>query len=510
MWNPGNLKFNLEAHRQISDWKKYLKYLIKKIKTMKNKLLSILFVLAGVIDTFAQQPSEYVYISTFESLQKRATPQWYNDAKLGIFIHWGLYSVPGWATPTTTPDKVTDWKAFYKSNPYAEWYLNSLRINGSPTQLHHEKVYGENFDYYSFRDTLINQTKNWNSEVWADLFSATGARYVVLTSKHHDGFTMYPSRIINPFMEKEKINSPRDYVGELVKAVRNKGMKYGIYYSGGLDWSFNQSPITNLWPDLFESMPKSVAYTAYADCQLHELIQKYKPDILWNDVNYPKNGDLLGIFAELINLNNDAVINDRWGQYPELANFTTPEYQVMDSIVTKKWETCRGLGYSFGYNQVETDVQLLSSEELIHLLIDIVSKNGNLLLNVGPKSDGTIPENQLKRLTDLGEWMKINSEGIHYTHPYVIPSALLKDATEVRFTQKNEDLYIFLLSAPKNKSILIPSCKISQSSNVLLYGTDIEQLSFSTVGDGIEIKLPKNMEFKFAKMIKITGVFSQK
>ncbi len=306
-----------------------------------KKIFFVVFFLAIARITFAQNTKDIVYISSQESLQKRATPQWYNDAKLGIFIHWGLYSAPAWATPTTAPDKVQDWKAFYKSNPYSEWYLNSLRINGSPTQMQHEKVYGKLFDYYNFKDTLINQTSNWNAETWANVFSSTGARYVVLTSKHHDGFTMYPSRIINPFMEKEKINCPRDYVGELGKAIRKKGMKYGIYYSGGLDWSFNQSPITNLWPDLFESMPKSIAYTAYADCQVHEIVQKYKPDILWNDVNYPKNGDLLGIFAELFNLNISAVINDRWQQYPELANFTTPEYKVMDSIVTKKWETCR-------------------------------------------------------------------------------------------------------------------------------------------------------------------------
>jgi len=252
-------------------------------------------------------------------------------------------------------------------------------------------------------------------------------------------------------------------------------------------------------------MPKTIASNDYADCQVHELIHKYKPDILWNDVNYPKNGDLLGIFAELFNLNHNAVINDRWGQYPELANFTTPEYQVMDLIVSKKWETCRGMGYSFGYNQVEGDAQLLSSEEIIHLLIDIVSKNGNLLLNVGPKADGTIPENQLKRLTELGEWMKINSEGIYDTHPYVVPSAILKDGTKVRFTQKQEDLYIFLLTKPKGKSILIPSCKTSQSSTVLLFGEKIESLSFSKVGDGIEIKLPENMDFKFAKMIKVAN-----
>ncbi len=471
-----------------------------------RKMILIMAILAIARITFAQETSEKVYLSTKESLSTRKAPQWYNDAKLGIFIHWGLYSVPAWATPTTTPDKVTDWRAFYKSNPYAEWYLNSLRINGSPTQTHHEKVYGKDYDYYNFSDTLINQAKQWNADSWSTIFSNIGARYVVFTTKHMDGFTMYPSRITNPFMEKEKINSPLDFTGELCQSVRAKGMKFGVYYCGGLDLTFNQSPITNLWPDLFESMPKSLAYTAYADCQVHELIHRYKPDILWNDVNYPKNGDFLGIFSELFNLNPQAVTNDRWNQYPEMYNFTTPEYQVMDSIVAKKWETYRGIGYSFGNNQVEGDEHLLSSEELIHLFIDIVSKNGNLLLNVGPKADGTIPENQLKRLTDLGEWMKINSEGIYDTHPYVIPSAVLNDETQVRFTQKNEDLYIFLLSAPKNNSIFIPNCKISQSSKILLFGKTQESLSFSSVVNGIEIKLPKNMDFKYAKMIKVTNL----
>ena len=398
---------------------------------------------------FSQPPVSY--ISTKESLQKRPTPQWFNDAKLGIFIHWGLYSVPAWATPITTPDKVTDWPGFYKSNPYAEWYLNSLWITGSPTQAHHEKVYGKNYDYYSFKDTLLQKTVNWNADSWTDLFARIGAKYVVFTTKHMDGYTMYPSTIPNPFMPEEKVNSPRDFTGELCQSVRAKGMKFGVYYSGGLDQTFNQSPITNLWPDLFESMPKTVAYTAYADCHVHELIHRYKPDILWNDVNYPKNGDMLGILSELYNLNPQAVTNDRWNQNPELYNFTTPEYQVFDSVPPLKWETCRGIGYSFGYNQVEGDEHLLSSEALIHLLIDIVSKNGNLLLDVGPAADGSIPENQLKRLNDLGEWLAINGEGIFETKPWQITATKLKDGTPVRFTQKAGDLYIFLLKSAKRQ-----------------------------------------------------------
>jgi len=475
---------------------------------MKTPLFIIVYFFFA-FPLLAQNSTDIVYLSTTESLQQRQAPSWYNNAKFGIFIHWGLYSVPAWATPTTTPDKVTNWRAFYENNPYAEWYLNSLRINGSPTQLYHEKKYGKSFDYYDFKDTLITKTAQWNANSWADIFSKAGAQYVVLTTKHHDGFVMYPSKIANPFMAKDAITSQRDYVGELCKAIREKQMKFGVYYSGGLDWTFNQSPITNLWPDLFESIPKSIAYTIYADCQVHELIRLYKPDILWNDVNYPKNGDVLGIFSELFNLNPSALVNDRWGQYQELTNFTTPEYKVMDSLVTKKWETCRGIGYSFGYNQVENDQQLLSSNELVNLFIDIISKNGNLLLNIGPKADGTIPENQLKRLNDLGNWLQMNSEGVYDSHAWKTPATKLKDGTEIRFTQKKQDLFVFLLSSTKEKTIKIPFCKITKKTRATFYGNTVETLAIEVLNDGIMIKLPEKMDFKFAKMIKISDIINE-
>jgi alpha-L-fucosidase len=347
-----------------------------------------------------------IYLPTKESLATRPVPQWFGNAKLGIFIHWGLYSVPAWATPTTTPDKVTDWQRFYKNNPYAEWYLNTLKITGSPTQAHHKEVYGAGYDYYNFADTLSQKTKNWNADSWASTFQNIGARYVVFTTKHHDGYVMYPSRVMNPFYDSKTITSKRDFAGEIASAVRKKGLKFGVYYSGGLDWTFYRSPITNLWPDLFKSIPKSVGYTAYADAHYYELIHRYTPDVLWNDVNYPENGDLFGIFAEAINANPNTVINDRWQQHRDLTHFSTPEYVVLDSSTKDKWESCRGIGYSFGYNQVETNKQLLSSSQLINMLVDIVSKNGNLLINIGPKADGSIPENQLNPLLDLGKWLQ--------------------------------------------------------------------------------------------------------
>jgi alpha-L-fucosidase len=433
-------------------------------------------------------------------------PAWYGKAKLGIFIHWGLYSVPAWATPTTTPDKVTDWPAFYKNNPYAEWYLNTLRIAGSPTQQHHKEVYGAGYDYYSFADSLSQKTRNWNADAWADIFSAIGARYVVFTTKHSDGYVMYPSRIINPFFDSRFITSKRDFAGEIATAVRKKGLKFGVYYSGGLDWTFNRTPVTNLWPDLFQSMPKSVAYTAYADAHFLELIHRYAPDILWNDVNYPENGAVLDIFAESINANADVVMNDRWRRYNELTHFTTPEYVIMDTITQQKWETCRGIGYSFGYNQVEGKAHLLTSNQLINMLVDIVSKNGNLLINVGPKADGSIPDNQLAPLKDLGKWLTLNGEGIFETNSWKRAGQKLDDKTELRFTRKNKSLYVFFLTQPKNRTVDIPECVVAKDAKAILVGEKNRELRLVRMGDKVQIELPKNLSYTSAFLVKVSDL----
>ncbi|HEX6892888.1 MAG TPA: alpha-L-fucosidase [Chryseolinea sp.] len=465
---------------------------------LRRSLVVIGFNLFFFYGTFAQE----AYLPTVESLSRRKPPEWFGNAKLGIFIHWGLYSVPAWARPDFSVDQVKDWKLFYRNNPYAEWYLNSLRIAGSPTAEFHKTRYGADFDYYNFRDTLAAKTENWKADEWAKIFKQTGARYVVITSKHSDGFVMYPSNVPHPFFNKQEITSGRDFIGELEKAARAEGLKFGVYYSGGLDWSFNHSPVTNLWPDLFQNMPTSVAYTAYADSHMHELIRKYKPDVLWNDVNYPKNGDFLGIFSELFNVNPDAVINDRWQKHEEFYDYTTPEYEVLDSITQKKWETCRGIGFSFGYNRNETDEHLLSSDALIDLLIDIVSKNGNLLLNVGPSADGTIPENQLLRLKTLGEWMKVNSEGIYGTVPWTKSGETLKDGTRIRYTKADRALYIFLLDQPKGEKISIPELKFQNTGKAALLGKEVKSLRLRTTGTGVEIDMGK-IQHQYATVIRL-------
>jgi alpha-L-fucosidase len=481
------------------------RYIHVHLRNALNYFLAgvIAFAIASTASAQRSDPPKKIYLSTEKSLSSRPAPEWFGDAKFGIFVHWGLYSVPAWATPSGTPDTVTNWNHFYTNNPYAEWYLNTLRIDGSPTQIHHRKTYGTSFDYYDFVNIFNKGVKNWKAQTWAKLFSDAGAKYVVLTSKHSEGFTLFPSSVPHPLMNKSKINSPRDLVGEVAAAVRAQQIKFGVYYSGGLDWSFVQSPITNIWPDLFENIPKSPAYAGYADMHMYELIRKYKPDVLWNDVNYPEHGDILGILAELYNANPDAVTNDRWRRYQQLKHFTTPEYVVLDSITTEKWETCRGIGYSFGYNQVEGQQQYLTSNELIDMLVDIVSKNGNLLLNVGPRADGSIPEVQASRLLDIGSWLKTNGEAIYSSRPWKKASAVANDSTQVRFTQKDSSIYMIFLERPKQSDITVPDLRFNSATKVSLLGHDAA-ISWQQDGNGVRLSFPANANSQHAYTFKFT------
>jgi alpha-L-fucosidase len=411
---------------------------------------------------FADGPVHYE--PNWDSLGKHQVPDWFQNAKLGIFIHWGLYSVPAWAPPTGELGKVA-WDKWFTNNPYAEWYLNTLRITGSPTWKHHVETYGKDFDYYDFMPMFNKSVSQWDPNVWATLFHRTGARYVVLTTKHHDGFTLFPSRVKNP--HHAGLAAKRDLVGELTSAVRSKGMKMGTYYSGGLDWTFTTEPIRSK-EDLMARVPQTEEYAQYADAHWRELIERYQPAVLWNDISYPKAGKIPELFAQFYNTVPDGVIDNRFGV--KFADYTTPEYAKYDKITEKKWESCRGLGFSFGYNQVEGPEQVIAPDKLIALLIDIVSKNGNLLLNIGPKPDGSISEIQLDRLHKLGEWLAVNGEGIFDTRPWVRAAPAAANGPEVRFTQKGNSLYAFFLEAPKEPQVTIPGVIAAEGTTVRVLG----------------------------------------
>jgi alpha-L-fucosidase len=445
----------------------------------------------------AEQPPKFK--PDGDSLRTHVVPDWYRDAKLGIFIHWGLYSVPAWATPVGELGKV-DWNKWFYQNPYAEWYLNTLRLKGSPTYLHHINTYGANFDYYRFAEAFNEKNRSWQPDGWASLFRRTGAKYVVLTTKHHDGFQLWPSDVVNPHANGRTLSASRDLVGDLTNAVRGAGLKMGLYYSGGLDWTFTSEPIASR-EDLMARVPQSEEYARYADSHLRELILRYRPSVLWNDINYPKVGEVREIFAEYYNAVPDGVINNRFGV--DFSDFTTPEYANYDKITEKKWESCRGLGFSFGYNQVEGPEQVIAPGALIGLLVDIVSKNGNLLLNVGPKPDGTISDIQLDRLHKLGDWLSVNGEGIFGSRPWIRPASVAADGAEIRFTRKADAVYAFYLKWPRGQTLTIPSVYAKEGTSISVLGSDAKA-TFSQRGPDLMVTITGNIPETAALGLKIT------
>jgi alpha-L-fucosidase len=452
------------------------------------------------------------YEPTLESVQQHPVPAWFHDAKLGIFIHWGLYSVPAWAPLTGELGKVIateGWAEWFANNPYAEWYMNSIRIGGSASHRYHVETYGPDFHYRDFIPTFDEATRAWDPGAWADLFHQVGARYAVLTTKHHDGFLLWPSKQPNPF--RENYHARRDLVGELTDAVRDRGMKMGLYYSGGLDWTFNETVIQDI-ADLPAAVPQGADYVAYANGHWNELIARYKPSVMWNDIAYPAAADLNALFAHYYNTVPEGLINDRFTQRFEFKegqvagsqhfDFRTPEYAKFAEITEFKWEATRGIGFSFGYNRNEGPESYLSVEELVHSFVDMVSKNGNLLLNVGPMVDGTIPELQRERLAGLGQWLAVNGEAIYGTRPWVKAEGSTGEGLAVRYTQHEGDLYAIVLGEPKRGRVQVKGLQAKDGAAVYLLGHSTA-LDWQQEDGGLTVDLPGGVPDSPAYVLKI-------
>ncbi|MFX0058094.1 MAG: alpha-L-fucosidase [Candidatus Heimdallarchaeota archaeon] len=456
------------------------------------------------------------YEPTRKSIKQHKVPDWFHDAKFGIFIHWGLFSIPAFAVTglNLIESEKRGPEVHFKNNPYAEWYLNSLRIEGSPTQEYHREVFGDNFSYDDFIDIFNEEIKKWNPSEWAELFKQVGAKYVVLVTKHHDGFLLWPSKFKNP--KKENYQASRDIVGELSKEVRKLGMRFGVYYSGVLDWSFNPEPIKDDISFL-ENHLRTPEYIEYANNHWYELIDKYEPKILWNDIGYvPTNA--YKIVAYYYNKVPDGIINDRWMQMKmegenfrkiHHRDFFTPEYEIYDQIIKKKWETSRGVGNSYGFNRMETEEHYLKSSDLIKMIIDVVSKNGNLLLNFGPRADGSIPDLQKKAALGLGKWLEINGEAIYGTRPWIRAEGKTIDNIEVRFTKKVNSLFMTLLEKPKAREIIIKSLLINANSKIQLLGYR-NRIAWSQIENNLSLEIPKDFFDSPAYTFKISPIPNHK
>ncbi|MDN6330408.1 MAG: alpha-L-fucosidase [Brachybacterium sp.] len=360
-----------------------------------------------------------------------AVPDWYRDAKLGIFVHWGLYSVPAWADVLDRSDVTTE--NAYARHQYAEWYANTVRIDGSPTRARHEELYGVGHSYEDFADDW--HPAEGSVEEIVSLALRSGARYVVPTTKHHDGFCLWDSAT-TPFTAAGR-GPRRDLISEFSAAVREAGMRLGLYYSGAHDWHVSDFPPLTSNEDLFALRRNDPAFAAFAATQLRELIDRFTPDLLWNDIDWPDAGkhdgpdSLQQLFREHLDVVPDGLVNDRWGV--PVHGVLTREYQDITAVQAEAFESTRGLGLSFGYNADESAEHALDGTSLIRLLVDVVSKNGNLLINVGPRADGSIPPLQATALEQLGEWLAVHGEAIYGTRPW-FHEAVSTPPEGVRFT----------------------------------------------------------------------------
>ncbi|GAA0938138.1 alpha-L-fucosidase [Actinocorallia libanotica] len=442
-------------------------------------------------DSRARMTTDGPFTATKKSLNRHGLPSWFADAKFGVMLHWGLYSVPAFAPKgeTFAERMAEDYDRAMTRNPYAEDYANAMKDPASPTAAHHRRHYGT-APYADFTRDFEAGLKKWDPKAWAAAFHEAGASYVVITAKYADGYALWPTSVRNP--HAPGFHSRRDLVGELAKAVRAKGMKFGVYYSGGVDWTFHPGVMQTFGDYAYQ--PYGEDYRAYAVAQVRELIKRYKPDILWNDIYWPTGRKrLFSLLADYYNTVPEGVVNDRWesvtlgrqllgwgpvrGAFDAFlkralsdpattdglstrkdvphSDFRTPEYQSHTTIQEKFWQQDRGIGGSFGLNRAETDADYASSTQLLGELVNAAANNGSLMLGIGPDGGaGTIVPEQANRLKEIGAWMKANREALDGTRPWKRSSALTEDGARVLFTRRGDVLYATVLGRPAGPVVL--------------------------------------------------------
>ena len=397
-----------------------------------------LFALSAV---FVAQDVRNDYEPTWESLETHPTPEWFEDGKFGIFIHWGVYSVP----------------SFCDTSTYSEWYQCWLDNNSHDglERKFHEKNYGADFEYREFAPMF--RAEMWDPAEWASIFKRAGAEYVVITSKHHDGYALWPSEEASeargyPWNATET-GPKRDLIGELFDALRAEGVRPGLYYSF-MEW---HNPLYD------NDKPRYVEEVMVP--QIKDIITRYQPDVFWPDGEWD-HPDTLWRSTEILdwiydNCDNpdSIVVNDRWGKglRGQVGDYTTTEYDSLGNSSGqgmrkhRPFEECRGVGHSFAFNRAENYDIYDSRETSVRKLIDLVSKGGVLLLDVGPTADGRIPLIMVDRLLAIGDWLKINGEAIK--------GADRSPFTETpwgRATAKGNVVYLHVYDWPEGDALEIP------------------------------------------------------
>lgn len=446
-------------------------------------------------------------------------PKWFSDAKFGIFIHWGVYAVPAFSN---------------------EWYPRNMYQKDSEVYKHHIQKYGEQAKF-GYKDFIpMFKAEKFDADEWVKLFKESGAKYIVPVAEHHDGFAMYDSKL-NPW-NAVKMGPKKDIIGLLKIASEKEGLVFGLsshrlenawFYNGGMEFPSDvQDTTIALYGRRFKERAKYDDRTGL-DLLAHtrELIDKYHPQLIWFDwtvgdsvIRPYFNKFMAYYYNNALDWGKEVVVNTKEG-YPNNVQVGDVERGKLDKMKKYPWQTDTSVGKkAWCYIDGEENKQ---PGQIVHDLIDIVSKNGNLLLNIGPRADGTISDEQKQVLLGIGRWLKVNGEGIYGTRCWIkfgegattgtAGSFSDNEATayttqDIRFTTKGNTLYAIVLNWDAERTVVIKSLNKKTIADAKILRVEMlgstEKINWKQTNEGLQIKFPRRKPCDYAYTFKI--VFNKK
>jgi len=480
-----------------------------------------------------------VYEPTWESLAKAKPAKWWNEGKFGIFIHWGPYSVAGYKDGHKGYSEAITNDMYKRPEKYKEFFIE--KFGAAPPE-------------FGYKDWVSLYTaKNWKPQEWAKLFKEAGATYVIPTGEHHDGFVNWDSELTE--WCATKMGPKRDLIGDLAKAVRAEGLKYGISYHRerhpsrfAQGFHIKETPFEQVAQEI-KDMPEAAnlygpfeysdAFIADYVARWKEAEEKYQPDFMWIDdvpILYAEKGDpqvvkfenaFKGMIADYLNnakkWGKEVYFNNKGKHlnYPEGVGCREKDNMLVETIGSP-WQNPATLGVSYAYMHNEEVNDLYKTPaELVRLLVDVVSKNGNLLLNIGPRADGTIPEGMQRRLLAMGKWLKLNGEAIYKSNPWNVYGETFGDIVEeegvhysnhsmrihekeYRYTSKPGYIYITSFQDDKENIVLdaFKGYDANKIKSIDIIGGN--QIKWKITDKGLTITPDSETKFDLAKVYRIT------